>query len=117
MAAAVGIKGQLAVCGVYKDCFEGERVIKQKLRVCKRRGGGLQREMGSVCSELQRLGPLKKNMGVLLEKMGILDQVDRALQKMKDRNIPVWIMIRLGHKRYRSNTPSHKPLMRAARVG
>ena len=41
--------------------------------------GELQREMGLVRSDLQHLGPLEKNMGVLLEKMEILDQVKQSL--------------------------------------
>ena len=41
--------------------------------------GELHKEMGSVCGELQRLGPLEKNLGVLIEKIGILDRVDLAL--------------------------------------
>ena len=45
--------------------------------------GELQCEMGSVCSELQHLGPLEKNVGVLLEKNEILDRVERALQRME----------------------------------
>ena len=44
--------------------------------------------MGYVCSELQRLSLLEKNMGVLLEKMGILDLVDRALQRMEGPEHP-----------------------------
>ena len=38
--------------------------------------GELQRGVSSVRSELQRLGPLEKNVGAVLEKMEILDRVD-----------------------------------------
>ena len=52
--------------------------------------GELQREVSSVRSELQRLGPLEKNVGAVLEKMEILDRVDRALQRMEDSGRPSW---------------------------
>ena len=69
MAAAVGIKGQLAVCGVYKDCFEVERVIKQKLRVCKR--GGVATTGNGFC--LQRIaapGSLEEEHGGVVREDG-----------------------------------------------
>ena len=50
--------------------------------------GELQHEMGSVRSDLQRLGPLEKNMGVLLEKM--LDWVEQSLQKMGEKGNLNW---------------------------
>ena len=51
--------------------------------------GELQREIGSVGSEFQRLGSLEKNVGMLLEKMEILDMVDLALQRMVSGH-PSW---------------------------
>ena len=59
--------------------------IKEKLAEVQ---GELQREIGSVHSDLQRLGPLERGLEVLLEKMSILDQVDRALQKMGRARFP-----------------------------
>ena len=41
--------------------------------------GELQHEIGSVRSDLQRLRPLERGLEVLLEKMSIIDRVDRAL--------------------------------------
>ena len=110
MAAAGGFKGQLGskkgrrknlgfvrrgrtnlgskqwVLGMESKKVEGRMDLVEEKMVEVR--GELQREMGSVCSELQCLGPLEKNMGVLLEKMGILDRVDRALQRMEGSEHP-----------------------------
>ena len=52
--------------------------------------GELQRKVSFVHSELQRLGPLEKNVGAVLEKMEILYRVDRALQRMGDSSRPSW---------------------------
>ena len=50
--------------------------------------GEVQHEIGAVCNELQRLGSLEKDVGTLLEKMEILDRVDRALQNMGESKHP-----------------------------
>ena len=48
----------------------------------------LQWEIGFVRSDLQRLGPLEKGLGVLLEKVSILDRVDKALQRIEGSELP-----------------------------
>ena len=50
--------------------------------------GEVQREIGAVYNELQRLGSLEKDVGTLLEKMEILDIVDHALQNMGESKHP-----------------------------
>ena len=50
--------------------------------------GELQREIGSVRNELKCLRPLENNLEVLLEKMEILDKVDRAMQRMGESGHP-----------------------------
>ena len=51
--------------------------------------GELQCQIGSVGSEFHRLGSLEKNVGMLLEKMEILDMVDLALHRMVSGH-PSW---------------------------
>ena len=48
----------------------------------------LQREIGYARGELQGLGPLERGLGVLLEKMSILDKVDRTLQCTEEPERP-----------------------------
>ena len=48
----------------------------------------VQREIGAVRNELQCLGSLERDAGTLLEKMEILNRVDRALQKMRESEHP-----------------------------
>ena len=52
--------------------------------------GELLFEMGSVHSELQYLGPLKKSGGTLLDKMEILERVDWILQRTEESGPPSW---------------------------
>ena len=46
------------------------------------------REIGAIHNKLQRLGSLERDVVTLLEKMEILDRVDRTLQKMGESEHP-----------------------------
>ena len=65
--------------------------------------------MASIRSDLQRLGPLEKNMGVLLEKMEILDRVEQSLEKMGEKGIRIGIEVRGYLRRHKSINPSLTP--------
>ena len=67
--------------------------------------GELQCEMSSVRSDLQRLVSLEKNMGVLLEKMEILDWVEQSLLKMGKKGYLNWDQ----GKGISQETQIHKP--------
>ena len=68
---------ELSVLGMAEKRMEGRMdSMEEKMTEVQ---GEVQRKIGAVHNELQRLGSLERNVGTLLEKMEILDRVDCAL--------------------------------------
>ncbi|EXB66634.1 hypothetical protein L484_024931 [Morus notabilis] len=47
----------------------------------------MKEQVGSLCSDIQRLGPMEQHLAMVMDKLSILDRVDKALQRLESPRV------------------------------